>query len=311
MKIMKSLYIKYLITGLVILSFHKITAQVEPQFSNYMYYLQHVNPAYVGTLENSNITGMFRSQWTGINGAPESQWLSYGTSLSNKRMGLGLNLVNDKIGPASYKSFALVYAYNISLNRNTILSLGINGGGALLDIDFTQGNFENPGDMVQNNLNNEFYAKVGAGLMFSSHSWYFGVSIPNFFKQDFYNEEVRNVVADKIQYNILAGYQFPLSQTLTFRPSVLANVIGGNPITLNANANFLLFDRLSLGLGYRYDEAMIGSAGFQILKGLFLGYSYDFATNDFAEYHNGSHEIIMRFKFNKNSFQSIKALNSF
>jgi len=113
MKIMKSLYIKFLIISLFILNFHNLKAQVEPQFSNYMYNLQQINPAYAGALENSNITGMFRSQWTGINGAPESQWLSYGTPLLNNRMGLGLNLVNDKIGPASYKSFAVVYAYNI------------------------------------------------------------------------------------------------------------------------------------------------------------------------------------------------------
>jgi len=308
---MKSLYIKYILIGLFIFNIQNINAQVEPQFSNYMYNLQQINPAYVGTLENSNITGMFRSQWTGINGAPESQWLSYGTPLSNNRMGLGLNLVNDKIGPASYKSFAVVYAYNVSLNENTTLSLGINGGGALLDIDFTMGNFQNPGDLAQNNLSNEFYAKVGAGLMISSNNWYFGASVPNFFKQDFYDEDVRNVIADKIQYNLLAGYQFDLNRTLTFRPSVLANIVQGNPVTLNANANFLLFERLSLGLGYRYDEAMIGTAGFQILEGLFLGYSYDFATNDFAEYHNGSHEIIIKFKFNKETFQSRKALNSF
>jgi len=308
---MKSLSTKYLLISLFILNCYNIKAQVEPQFTNYIYNLQQINPAYVGALETSNITGVLRSQWTGIDGAPESQWLSYGTPLLDKKMGLGLNLINDKIGPASYKSFAIVYAYNISINRNTVISLGINGGGSLLDIDFNKGNFENPGDIARNNISNEFYVKAGAGLMISADNWYAGISVPNFFKQDFYDEEVRNVVADKIQYNLLAGYQFDLSNTLTFRPSVLANLIEGNPVTLNANANFLLFDRLSLGLGYRYDEAMIGTAGFQVLEGLFLGYSYDFATNDFADYHNGSHEVYIKFKFNKNTFKSSKVLNTF
>jgi len=76
--------------------------------------------------------------------------------------------------------------------------------------------------------------------------------------------------------------------------------------------DFLIISGVLIGLGYRYDEAMIGQAGFQILQGLFVGYSYDFATNDFAEYHNGSHEIVLKFKFNKNNFQQPnKALNSF
>ena len=296
---------------LFLLSIDQSNAQIEPQLSNYMYNLQNINPAYVGSIENSNITGVFRSQWTGLNGAPESQWLSYGTPLNSNKMGLGLNLVNDKIGPASYKSFSVVYAYNILFGDDSKLSLGLNGGGSLLDIDFSKGNFQNPDDMAINNIENEFYVKAGAGFLYSSPKWYFGVSVPNFFKQDFYDEEVRNVVADRIQYNVLTGYNFDINRNLTFRPSVLANIIGGNPITLNANANFLLFERLSLGLGYRYDEAMIGNAGFQVLDGLFIGYSYDFATNDFAEYHNGSHEIAIKFKFNKNSFLLKNALDSF
>ena len=192
-----------------------------------------------------------------------------------------------------------------------VLSLGVNAGGSLLDIDFTKGAFENPGDVSQNNISNEFYARVGAGFILHSDSWFVGASVPNFFKQDFYDEEVRNVVADKIQYNVLAGYQFYLNRNLTFRPSVLANIVEGNPVTLNANANFLLFDRLNLGLGYRYDQSLSGLAGFQITSGLYVGYSYDFATNDFSDYHNGSHEIMIKFKFNRNSFSSGSALNSF
>ena len=308
---MKPIYIKLILICAFLWSVDSMKAQVEPQFTNYMYNVQQFNPAFVSELQQGSLTGMFRSQWTGLEGAPESQWLSYGTPLANNRMGLGLNLVHDKIGPSSYKAFAAVYAYKIRFNEQTSLSLGINGGGALLDIDFTKGNFQNPGDVAQNNISNQFYAKVGAGAILSSEHWFLGLSVPNFFQEDFYDEEIRNVVADKIQYNVFGGYNFDLSRNLTLRPSVLANIIEGNPITLNANANVLLYDRLSIGLGYRYDEAMTGMVGFQILEGLFAGYSYDYATNDFSEFHNGSHEIVIKFQFNKNGYLSRKALNSY
>jgi len=308
---MKIRYIQLLIICFSLFLNFKAIAQVEPQFTNYMYTVQQFNPAFAGAVENGSITGIFRSQWEGIEGAPETQFLSYVGPVSNGKMGIGLNLIQDKIGPSSYKSFSVLYAYNLQLNPTTTISMGINAGGSLLDIDFTQGNFENPGDVAQNNLNNEFYAKVGAGAIVHSRNWFAGFSVPNFFKQDFYDSEIRNVVADKIQYNVLAGYQFELNRNLTFRPSVLANIVQGNTITLNANANFLLFDRLNLGLGYRYNDAISGLAGFQILEGLFVGYSYDYGTSDFSDYHDGSHEIVLKFQFNKRSYHSGDALNSF
>lgn len=308
---MKSLYIKLILVIICLMVFNHSQAQTEPQFSNYMYNVQQFNPAMAGELEQAEITGFFRSQWTGLEGAPESQWLSFGLPLANDKMGLGLNLVNDKIGPASYKSFSFVYAYKIMLNERISLSLGVNAGGSLLDIDFTKGNFENPGEVSQNNFSNEFYARVGAGGIISAEDWFLGFSVPNFFGEDFYDDEVRNVVADKIQYNLFAGYNYDLNRTVTLRPSVLANIVEGNPVTLTANANVLLYDRLSIGLGYRYDEAMSGMLGFQIFENLFAGYSYDYATNDFGEYHNGSHEIVLKFKFNKSGYQSSRALNSY
>ncbi|WP_432264647.1 type IX secretion system membrane protein PorP/SprF [Autumnicola musiva] len=73
----------------------------------------------------------------------------------------------------------------------------------------------------------------------------------------------------------------------------------------------MLYDRLSFGLGYRYNESISGMAGFQVFNGFLVGYSYDFAINEFGNYHNGSHETVIKFKFNKNNFGYQKALNSF
>ncbi|MDT0644961.1 type IX secretion system membrane protein PorP/SprF [Zunongwangia sp. F363] len=308
---MKTGYIQLLILCFSLLLSFTATSQIEPQFTNYMYTVQQFNPAFAGAVTNGSITGVIRSQWVGIEGAPESQFLSYLGPVSNGKMGVGLNLIHDKVGPSSYKSFSALYAYNLRINSTTTISLGINAGGSLLDIDLTEGDFENPGDIAQNNLNNEFYAKVGAGAMVYNRKWFAGFSVPNFFKQDFYDSEIRNVVANKLQFNVLAGYQFELNRNLTFRPSVLANIIEGNPITLNANANFLLFGRLHLGLGYRYNEALSGLAGFQILENLLVGYSYDYGTNDFSNYHDGSHEIVLKFKFKKQPYNAGNALNSF
>jgi type IX secretion system PorP/SprF family membrane protein len=298
---MKRIFNKY--TLLLILAFiaNKGFTQIDPEFTHYMFNLQQHNPSYVGTVHGASITGILRSQWVGMEGAPESQILSYSMPIVDKKMGLGLNFVNDKIGPSSYKSFELLYSYNIQMSENGNLALGFNAGGSFLDIDFNKGNFENSNDNARNNISNEFYLKAGAGFMYYTPKWFIGLSVPNFFKRDFYDEEIRNVVADKIQYNLLAGYNIDLHENLLFRPTMLANIVNGNPITAHVNANFLYQEKLSFGLGYRYKEALSAMAGFEVFPNLKVGYAYDFGINDFNEYHNGSHEILLKFNLEGSS----------
>ena len=42
-------------------------------------------------------------------------------------------------------------------------------------------------------------------------------------------------------------------------------------------------------------------AGFQISKGVYIGYGYDLETTKLANYNSGSHEIFLRFEFFKNT----------
>jgi len=55
---------------LFILSIFLVTAvtsaQQLPQFTQYVYNTMSVNPAYAGSRETLNITGLHRNQWAGI-----------------------------------------------------------------------------------------------------------------------------------------------------------------------------------------------------------------------------------------------------
>ncbi len=44
-----------------------------------------------------------------------------------------------------------------------------------------------------------------------------GASIPNFLTEGVYNDEVALVVDDKIQFNLIGGYVFNLSDGLKFK----------------------------------------------------------------------------------------------
>lgn len=276
-------------------------AQKEPQYTQYMYNIGSFNPAYVGTTETPEIAGLYRAQWLDIPGAPRT--IRFGTNipLSNEKMGIGFNVISDQLGPSTQTYVELAYSYQLNVTESTKLSFGMDAGGSFLNVDFAKGTFKNPGEPILNGETiSRFYPTIGAGMfLYEDDIWYLGVSIPNFLTDGIYNDDVATIIEDKVQFNFIGGYVFDVSESLKFKPAVLANMIAGAPINLNVSGNFLINDRFTLGASYRLDNAVSGLAGFQISSGLFMGYSYDYNTNPLGEFNSGSHEVILKFYLGK------------
>ncbi|MEZ2415247.1 type IX secretion system membrane protein PorP/SprF [Muriicola sp. E247] len=271
-------------------------SQLEPQYTQYMYNIGSFNPAYVGSVDRAEITALYRAQWIDIDGAPRTLRFGSNIPMSNGKNGLGFNVVSDQFGPTSQTFFDVAYSFQVNLSSDTYLSFGVDAGGGILDIDFTKGNFENPNEPLLNTtVFNKFYPTVGAGLFLYAEDWYLGASVPNFLTGVTKDEEVEAFFNDRVQVNMIGGVVFELGDNLKFKPAFLASYFQGLPFRFDFSANFLFSDIVTAGVGYRIDNAVSGLAGFQISKGVFLGYSYDYNTNSLGQYNQGSHEVIMKF----------------
>ncbi len=269
--------------------------QLEPQYTQYMYNIGSFNPAYVGTTENTEIIALYRAQWIDIEGAPRTLRLGTNIPWANERNGMGFNVVSDQLGPTTQTFLNAAYSFQINVSEYTKLSFGLNAGGALLDVDFTKGNFEDPNEpLLTNQVFNEFFPTVGAGVFLYEDTWYLGASIPNFLTGAV-SEEAASLINDKIQFNMIGGYVFELSDQLKFKPAFLAHVVQGLPLRFDLSANFLMSNVFTAGAAYRINNAVSGLVGFQVSNGLFIGYSYDYNTNNLGQYNQGSHEMILRF----------------
>ena len=277
-----------------LLSFNAYS-QKEPQYTQYMYNIGSFNPAYVGTVENPEFSGLYRAQWIDIPGAPRTFRFGANLPFKNEKVGLGINIVNDELGPATQTYADISYSYQIMVTDETKLSFGIDAGGSFLNVDFSKGTFENPGENLSQEMLSKFYPTVGAGAFLYSEDWYLGASVPNFLTEGVYNDEIASVVEDKLQFNFIGGYVFELSDNLKFKPAFLVNTISGSPVNVNLSSNFLISDVVTAGVSYRLDNAFSGLAGFQISNNLFAGYSYDYNTNLLGDFNSGSHEIILKF----------------
>ncbi|MGB3774090.1 MAG: type IX secretion system membrane protein PorP/SprF [Leeuwenhoekiella sp.] len=287
--------IRYSVASIFLMSFYMGWSQQEPQYTQYMYNTMVINPAYVGTSGELNITGTYRSQWTGIDGSPETINLGVEAPLTDA-MGLGVNLTRDALGPSNEYFLDGNFSYAIQLRRDVKLSFGIKGGLRVLNVDFNRGQFENQDDpLLMNDISNRYLGTIGAGAYMYSSKWYLGLSTPNFLSQQYYKDVAQSVRADEMNLYLIGGYVFDLSTDVKLKPAFLFDYVDGTPLNANLSANVLLYEKLSLGASWRIDAAVSALAGFQLLENLFVGYAYDYNTTDFRNFNDGSHEIVLKF----------------
>ncbi len=282
--------------GLALLYVFMGYSQKEPQYTQYMYNIGSFNPAYVGTVEKPEVSLLYRAQWLNIDGAPRTIRAGINMPFADTGHGLGFNIVNDQIGPSTQTYFNLAYSYEVDLSAAIKLSFGMDIGGTLLNVDFSKGTFENPGEPLNNQNLSEFYPTLGGGLfMYQDDLWYLGISTPNFFGDGIYNDNVAQIVDDKWQFNFIGGYVFELNENLKLKPAFLINYLKGAPLNTNVSANFLINQKFTAGASYRFDNAVSALAGFQISSSTFVGYAYDYNTNPLGKFNSGSHELILKF----------------
>lgn len=271
-----------------------LQAQQLPQYTQYMYNTAVLNPGYTGTVEKLELNLLHRSQWVGLQGSPENQSISLNTKLKDK-IGLGFSAVNDKIGASNNVQVNGNFSYEIKTGYFTRLSFGLNAGVDILNVDWSKGNYADEQDPIFRENIKRTRPILGAGIFFYSDKWYIGLSDANFLNSSIYRDDERIVTDRKSQYYVMGGYVIGLSETLKFKPAILTKHVAGAPITVDLSANFLIREKLSLGLAYRYDDAISALAGFHIGKSLFLGYAYDYTVGGLKNYSNGSHELILKY----------------
>lgn len=289
--------IKYLIFAGIILFSIKGMSQQDPLFTQYMYNLSVINPGYAtddpGML---NLGGIYRAQWTDVEGAPRTFNFFAHTPVS-ERIELGLTVIHDEIGRVEKtNNITADFAYVIPASENTKISFGAKAGLSTFDANLSGLNLNDPNDPAFENIN-EVFPVFGIGAFWFGEKHYLGVSAPNLFTSEHLDNSqlLRNRGGEEIHYYLTGGYVFDISENFKVKPSSLVRAVKGAPISVDVNANVLLYDRLEAGLGYRFDETITGLVNFRITPSLRIGYAYDYPTFDLSN--DGSHEIMILFDF--------------
>ncbi|GIQ61201.1 membrane protein [Flavobacterium collinsii] len=276
-----------------------VVAQQDSQYTQYMYNTAVINPAYSGSRDVVSIVGLHRTQWLGLDGAPKTITFAASGPVSDN-IGLGISVISNKIGPSNETSVSADMSYNIRLNYNYRIFFGLKGSMNLLNVDFSKLNQFNPNDPdFQYNINNDFAPNIGVGFYLQSERTYVGISAPRLLETNHISGERASQVQRRVHYYFMAGRVFDLSNDVKFKPALLTDFTAGDALQVNVSGNFLFYEKLTLGVAYRWSAACSALAGFQITKGFFAGYAYDADTTNLGNYNSGSHEIFLRFELSK------------
>jgi type IX secretion system PorP/SprF family membrane protein len=297
------IYIKIILItmGVLLLSNNTSMAQTEPMYSQYMYNMLGVNPAYAGSREATSFNIFQRRQWVGIDGAPQTTSVSLDQAILNKKAGWGIQLYDDKLGVEKADGINLMTATRIRVSENGILSGGLSFGVMNYRIDLINvANRFTPSDPAFYSNFNKWTPSIGLGLYYNTDNFYAGVSIPNILKSRLSAFDAIKSGLQKVNarhFFLTTGIVIPLNEDIKIKPSTMIKMVEGAPIEADFNTNIWLRDLISVGVSYRTGDAIIGMAEIQATENLRFGYSYDITISPLKYYNNGSHEFMIRYEF--------------
>jgi type IX secretion system PorP/SprF family membrane protein len=289
-----------------VLSFTSVLGQQDAQYTQYMYNMNMLNPAYAGSRGNLSVGLLGRTQWVGIEGAPQTITFSLNSPVG-KNVGLGLSAIADIHGPVKEQNLYADFSYTLRVSDLGRLAFGVKAGASFLDVNLLSLNPNDPefSNTLSNNVS-EVYPNIGAGAYYYSDRFYLGLSVPNFLERKHLKDDtgIVSTASEEMHYFLTSGYVFELSDDLKLKPSVLVKAAYGTPLSVDVSANMLMYEEFELGVSYRFDDSLSAMVGFQLTPGIRAGYAYDYTLLNLGNYNSGSHEIILLFDILKNNLKS-------
>lgn len=280
---------------LAILSINFIYSQQDPQYTQYMYNMHIVNPAYAGSEGTLNIGLLHRTQWVGLDGAPKTTVAAINAPIK-KNIGLGLSVFADEIGPVKEQNAFVDVSYTIQTSDYGNLAFGLKGGFTFLDAQLSTLDLGDdiPDDVFNNDINDS-YANFGAGAFYYTDHFYAGLSMPNMLNQFHLNRKggVISSASEKMHYYLTSGYIFEMNDNLKLKPSVLLKGVEGAPLSIDLAGNVLINNKFELGVSWRIDDSLNALMNVEVANGFRIGYAYDYTLSNLGDFNSGSHEIIL------------------
>ena len=293
---------KKLLTLLLLIAGLGSIAQQDVLYSQYMFNMMVINPAYSGSREVLSATLVNRYQWVGFEGAPKTLTAGVNTPLRNESIALGLCLYYYTLGPMQNWGMLTNYTYRLRFGEYKVLSFGIDVGIRKLIIDWDKvKTYDDDDETITCHSGSALQPDFNFGIYFDASRFYIGLSSKHLFEHAMtakYNNGYYSISTLARHFYLIGGCAFRVSQNLVFRPSTLVKFTLNAPVNIDVNLSVLMSNILWLGISYRTQRnALVFLTEIKIGEKFRMGYSYDTYISKFSGQSQGSHEIMLNYEF--------------
>ncbi len=302
-------------------------AQVDAQLTQYWAVPAYYNAAATGLTDFIHISGGARLQWVGIRRAPmtflamadmpfkllERRW---GAGVVLQQENIGLYRSTDVYGQLSWKKKMLGGMLHVGIQPGIITQTFRADSVRTLDGDPAHTSADDA--IPQTNVSGTSF-DLSAGVMFTHKHFWVGISSTHLtaptitLKQGDDEQNQYEFDVGRLYY-FMAGGNIPIKNTLfELQPSVMVKT-DFNAFQAEATARVRYNKFLSIGVGYRFKDAVSVMIGADY-KNFFFGYSYDYATSAIRKASSGSHEAFIQYNVklnlgdrNRNKHKSIRLM---
>lgn len=289
---MKKIFIQ---TALLLTFLDNAFCQQDAMFSQYMFTMLNVNPAYAGSRDVLSATALRRWQWVNVDGAPRTTMFAADMPIMNEKIGVGLVVLSDRIGVTNTTGLYGSGAYRIRLRKGT-LAMGLSAGFAQYKADFVSLENVSSGDPLFMQNVNKLMPNFGTGVYYNTDKYYVGLSAPHLMNNKLTKESVSQSIQKRHMF-LTGGVVLKATELIKLKPSTLIKYVPGAPLQFDANLNVWYDDRIGLGASYRTGDAVVAMLELQLNNQLRLGYAYDISLTGLSQYTSGSHELMLRYEF--------------
>ena len=290
----------FLVTLGIIAFSADLQAQQDPHYTQYMYNMSVMNPAYAGSKENLSLGLLHRKQWVEIEDAPTTTTF-FGHAPVGKNVGMGLSVISDKIGPVEENNIYADFSYTLNLGGEHKLAFGLKTGLTLHKVglyDEVYPTLPDEFDPAFSENTSNSYFNIGSGLFYYTNKYYLGFSIPNLMKSKHLDFNGREFGSEVSHYFVTGGYVFDINDNVKFKPFFMMKSAFEAPTSLDLSANFLFNEKFEIGGTYRLEDSFGAMVNYAITPNIKLGYAYDHIVSDLNVTTPSSHEIILLFDLN-------------
>lgn len=293
-----------------------LPAQQATQYTLFHFDKHLFNPAYAGIEPELTATGIFRNQWSGINGSPSYQQISINSSLIAGISGVGLNFENDQLGLEHNINASVSYSHLVRISESSIFSVGARGiwSRKILDgskITTPDGVYESGSlpdhkdDLLPINSVNGNILSLGAGVLLKTDMFEIGLGADGILPSDYSFPGLR-IKRDPTYYG-------NIGITRSIADNVLLSIEGlikSNGILIQTDAVVKLSIRNNIFAGGAFrgynnqttDAASI-FGGVRVKENITLMMAYDFGLSEIKTIHNGSIEIGLKYVYGNKIFR--------